>query len=131
MKKQVEFWLDFAEKDIKAAKKLAEDPELTQSTAFHCHQAVEKMIKAVLESGDHRIPKIHDLEVLLSRAEAILKLAINEEVLKKLNEVYIDSRYPSDVGLIPNGIPSSQTINDFLNFTKNLYKKIAEHLENM
>jgi HEPN domain-containing protein len=45
MKKQVEKWLRFAELDLRAAKKLLEDPLLTQNSAFHIHQSVEKLCR--------------------------------------------------------------------------------------
>jgi len=123
MKPQVKNWLDFAEKDIRSAEKLSEDEYLTQSAAFHCHQAVEKVFKAILENNEQKIPRIHNLEVLCRLSNAVCEIALEKQTLKKINEVYIDSRYPGDVGLVPSGSPSMKTIQEFLDFIHQLYNK--------
>jgi HEPN domain-containing protein len=48
MKKQVEEWLRFAEKDILTVSEIIEIPELTNIAAFHCQQAIEKNFKAFI-----------------------------------------------------------------------------------
>ncbi|MCF7945993.1 MAG: HEPN domain-containing protein [Spirochaetia bacterium] len=58
MKKRVEEWIHFAEVDIKAIKKLIEEPALSQIAAFHCQQAVEKLFKALIENLCKETPKI-------------------------------------------------------------------------
>ena len=124
MTKQVKQWIDFAQTDIAAAKKLNEDKLLTQVAAFHCQQAVEKMFKAVLEHHQAHIKKIHNLEILYKQCSEKQAIEINETVLKQINEVYTDSRYPSDVGLIPSGKPSTETIQNFITFVLDLEEKI-------
>ena len=42
MKKQVEAWIDFAEKDILTISEIINNPALTNIAAFHCQQAIEK-----------------------------------------------------------------------------------------
>lgn len=105
MKKRVEQWLHFAQIDIESAKALNEKEYLTQTAAFHCHQAVEKLLKSLIENQEENVPRIHNLEVLFGILENRISLPIDEEVLVQINEVYIDTRYPSDAGLIPKGRP--------------------------
>ena len=124
MTKQVKQWIDFAQTDIASAKKLNEDKALTQSAAFHCQQAVEKLFKAMLEYKQAPIKKIHNLDVLYKQCSDNVTININETILKEINEVYIDSRYPSDVGLIPSGKPSTETIKKFITFILDLDQKI-------
>ncbi len=130
MKKQVELWLHHAKVDLLSAKKLLEDENLTQSVAFHCHQAVEKSFKALLENEDKRFTKTHDLQNLygLIQKENI-QLEIDEDALTQINDVYIDSRYPGDTGLIPNGIPSLKKANEFYDLSKTVYEKVRQILK--
>jgi HEPN domain-containing protein len=130
MKKRVEQWLHLAEIDIESAKVLNEKEFLTQTAAFHCQQAVEKLFKSLIENQEDNVPRIHNLEVLFGIIENSITLSIDEEVLVQINEVYIDTRYPSDAGLIPNGKPEKGTIDKFLTFTTDLYKKVKIILEN-
>jgi HEPN domain-containing protein len=44
MKKQVEAWINFAEKDLLTVYEVIERPELTNIAAFHCQQAIEKIL---------------------------------------------------------------------------------------
>lgn len=126
MKKQVDQWLSLAEKDLKSAILLSEDETLTSIAAFHCQQAVEKGFKAILENNNERIPKIHNLEILYERSKPIISIALDLEMLQKINEVYIDSRYPGDIGLTPIGIPSLETISSFIRFTEKLLKDLRK-----
>jgi len=92
MKKQVDQWLSFAEKGF----------------------------KAILENKNARIPKVHNLEILFERTKPIISITLDLEMLQKINEVYIDSRYPGDIGLTPIGVPSSEPISSFIRFTEKL-----------
>jgi hypothetical protein len=45
-------------------------------------------------------------------------------LLEIINEVYIDARYPADLGLMPNGKPTAEEAETFISFTENLYDKL-------
>ncbi|MDA3852465.1 MAG: HEPN domain-containing protein, partial [Spirochaetaceae bacterium] len=94
--------------------------------AFHCQQATEKLFKAVLEYSDYRIPKTHNLIVLMELVNNCIYIKIDESFIDQLNELYIESRYPTDLGLLPSGKPSLQEAEDFYFFTRALYKTIKE-----
>jgi HEPN domain-containing protein len=54
--------------DLGTARKLATGPDAYLDTAiYHCQQAAEKAIKALLVQNDLRFEKTHDLEVLIAR----------------------------------------------------------------
>ena len=57
MKKQVENWLHYSKVDLVTIEKI-------QSAAFHCHQAVEKALKALIANQNQKVPKTHDLVAL-------------------------------------------------------------------
>jgi HEPN domain-containing protein len=44
-------------------------------------------------------------------------------MLDTLNLLYIESRYPNDIGLLPNGKPTIDEAVTFLNFSKEIYSE--------
>jgi len=127
MKRQVKEWLRRAEVDLLSAEKLLDDEFLTQSVAFHAHQVIEKSLKAILENSERKIPKIHDLEKLYGLVEeAGIKIDIDEDMLAQINDVYIDTRYPGDVGLIQEGKPSIKKVKSFYELAKKIYQKVVK-----
>ena len=128
MRKRAEEWMEFAKVDLRSAEKLAEDELLTRAAAFHVHQSVEKSFKAILECRQQRIPKVHNLVLLL---ESIRQLGeephIDEDVLDEINQLYIESRYPADFGLLPGGAPTVEIVRKFSKFAAEFYE-FAEKL---
>ena len=45
MKKQVEAWINYAEKDMLTISEIIKNPMLTNIVTFHCQQAFESKIK--------------------------------------------------------------------------------------
>lgn len=70
----------------------------------------------------------HDLIRLYGIVEK--KIVLNEDMLAKLNEIYIESRYPSTIGLLPNGAPTLEEAIEFYNYAVELHKKIIVQLQN-
>jgi len=59
-------WVEKAQHDVDTAElALGFARPITDTAAFHCQQAVEKLLKAYLISHDHEFEKIHDLRALL------------------------------------------------------------------
>ena len=107
IKKQAEKWLDFAESDLITAEEIINNTRLTRVVAFHTHQCVEKALKALLELYDKRIPYTHDLVTLTGKIEeSKIEIVLRNETLEDLNQVYIETRYPADHGLLPGGDPT-------------------------
>ena len=62
---EVKRWIEKARNDRRAAEAaLGLDPPVTDAAAFHCQQAVEKLLKAYLVWQRHEFEKIHDLRAL-------------------------------------------------------------------
>jgi len=57
-------WFTRAQEDLKAASILIQHT-LYSTALFHCHQAVEKALKAYLTNQKQYVPKIHSLEELI------------------------------------------------------------------
>jgi HEPN domain-containing protein len=123
MKQTTSDWLTAAEDDLFAAKKLAGEDRLTNVVAFHCQQCLEKCFKAAIEEQDKPSIKSHDL--LRLQLNASIQLEETEiNLLGIINEVYIDARYPGDLGLLPHGKPTLAEIEIFICFCEKLFNEI-------
>jgi HEPN domain-containing protein len=62
-----------------------------------CQQASEKFLKAVLEEFGQPVPKIHDLDKLLSRLPATVSMPRSlRRGLLFLTDFAVDTRYPGN-----------------------------------
>jgi HEPN domain-containing protein len=49
----------------------------------------------------------------------------NEELLDDINDLYIDSRYPSSFGLLPHGKPSLEDAKEFYEFAQDIFNQVC------
>ncbi len=120
-------WLKSASDDLKLIEEIIHNDYFTHMVAFHAQQAVEKSLKAMLEYNNRKIPKKHDLILLKSQVLDLLEI-IEDDILDSLNRLYIESRYPGDLGLMPNGKPDIEDAKIFYEFAKSIYKKVESVL---
>jgi HEPN domain-containing protein len=126
MKPAIVRWLEFAEIDLKDAKTLVEEGSLLSVVCFHAQQSVEKCLKALIESRGLNPPKSHDLLMLHGQVDNVIKL--DEDTLAKLNQVYIDSRYPASLGLLPEGLPDVADAEGFYEFANAVLIQVKTEL---
>lgn len=105
MRKATEEWLASAQDDLETVEELIDNNQLTHVVAFHAQQCIEKCFKAALEESEQNVPAIHNLITLLSRLEEEKLKSIDEDALERLNQLYIEARYPGERGLLPEGKP--------------------------
>jgi HEPN domain-containing protein len=130
MKKQVHDWILLADQDIKVSEIIMGDDEpLTNIVAFHCQQAIEKYLKAYLIENNVSLIKTHDLIKLNGMVKEIKDLGIDKDKLILINEVYIESRYPGELGLLPDGIPSDEEAVKFIESAKEIKSLILNELK--
>ena len=123
MKQTTKDWLILAEEDLLAAKTLAREERLTNLVSFHCQQCIEKCFKAIIEEQNKPFIKSHDLIRL--QLNANIHLSDSEAILLGLiNEVYIDARYPGDLGLLPHGKPTLSEIEIFIQFCDTILERL-------
>ena len=97
MKSAVKAWLQKAEADAISARRefRARKQPNFDSACFHAQQCVEKTIKAVLESGNRPIRKLHDLVVLLAECPECAGLrGLMRDDLELLSQYAVTFRYP-------------------------------------
>jgi len=126
MKKTVEAWVEFADADLLTVSEIAGRPELTNIAAFHCQQAIEKYFKALILEAGKPLPKIHNLLTLYGSVKEITDLGLDENLLATINDVYLDSRYPGEVGLVNGVKPTIELADSFFSFAKEVEAKIKD-----
>ena len=127
MKKQVNDWILLADKDLYVSELLINDEHpLTNIVAFHCQQTIEKYLKAFLIENDIPLIKTHDLIKLNGMIKEIKDLGIDESKLILINEVYVEARYPGELGLIPDGLPTVEQAIEFINIAKEIKEIIIK-----
>nr|AGS54051.1 nucleotide-binding protein [uncultured bacterium contig00048] len=117
MKGKTSEWVSFAANDIIAANAIINNTSLTGHVAFLCQQAIEKYFKAYLVENNKQIRKIHDLIRLYSEVKAIKDWSIDETILRRIDGIYTESRYPDDVGML---MPTMEDAKSYLEFAKRI-----------
>jgi HEPN domain-containing protein len=116
MTNSINGWLQAASDDLAAMKAMMPNAQLTNIIAFHAQQAVEKAFKGLREQLELAIPRSHDLLLLYDGLSE--HIVASEDSLDSLNQLYIDARYPGDMGLLPDGKPSVKEADEFDQFAK-------------
>lgn len=91
-------WIVYAESDFALAKQGRVSKNILYSSlCFHCQQAVEKSIKAVLIYYNIRFPKTHDIDILI---DLLVKNQIETpkpiQESRILTQYAVFSRYPGN-----------------------------------
>ena len=120
-------WLKASYSDLVVIKEIVHNDYLSHMVAFHSQQSIEKSFKAILELHTNRVPKKHDLLLLKDLVSEYIEVA-NEDILEDLNELYIDSRYPSSFGLLPQGKPTLENSKEFYEFANDVFDMVCEFL---
>ena len=109
--------------------KILDSEFLTHMVALHAQQAIEKSIKAVMEEKNIAVRKIHNLVTLYSNILTYVSSDIDEDLLKTLDSLYTEARYPGELGLLPNGKPSLEDARTFYLEAKRFHASVKKALE--
>lgn len=133
MKEKTKGWLEYAKRDLTAAKELLENEFVANVVCYLSQQASEKAIKAILEECDLEVPKVHDLVFLYKfvKKNTDIKLGLNESELRKLSSIYVNARYPGELGLLPSGFPTREDAKYFCNFAESIVAEVLKAMENI
>jgi HEPN domain-containing protein len=113
-------WLHVADSDHRAARAcLAADPPLPGVAAYHCQQAIEKLLKGFLVRSNKDFGKTHDLNELGQSVLAMYPFAGRFVTPARdwtaWNVVY---RYPGETGPVPE--PTAEELTRALDLIANL-----------
>lgn len=94
-------WFAKAENDIRTAEIILGDPNPpTDTTCYHCQQAVEKYLKGLLTYYQIDFLKTHDLDYLYKLVSRKIGLQDYEADILSLNKYAIEARYPADLPIL-------------------------------
>lgn len=117
----VESWLTKADHDLATAHLVLNHlPDFKDTIAFHCQQAVEKLLKAYLIHLDIEFRRSHDLIYLLDiieRPELFTKEDYDR--VARLQDYAVEIRYPND-----NIFLSQEEVLDALSIADDLFIRV-------
>ena len=122
MKRTTIDWFESARSDLQIIERILDDAHLTHQLAFHAQQAIEKSFKAVIEEYNLCFIKTHSLETLYGKIENILPEVIQSDHLIILDQLYLDARYPGELGLLPDGKPSLNESHNFYSLALKVFE---------
>jgi HEPN domain-containing protein len=128
VKKATAEWLKSAAMDLDNVAQIIHLEHLTPVAAFHAQQCVEKCFKAVLEEHSKKVPKDHSTLRLYGLAKDLIAVEVDLGVLTDLDDLYIESRYPGELGLLPSGKPTLAEAREFFETAKSIYDQIGRAL---
>ena len=79
--------------------KLEKEEDITEIVCFHCQQAVEKYLKALLLSNNEDIQKTHNIDFLLNKCKKYNQ-ELERYIGNPLSDYAVDLRY-LDTAYIP------------------------------
>src|SRR5262245_22058197 len=96
MKRHTAQWVSKAEEDVDVARALAaRTPPPRNAVCFHCQQAAEQYLKALLQETGLAVPRTHDLEDLLDLLlPGNATLAPLRRSVASLTKYAVEYRYP-------------------------------------
>jgi HEPN domain-containing protein len=122
--REVRRWLEKARHDRQTAEAaLALQPPITDTAAFHCQQAFEKLLKAYLVQARDPFEKIHDLEQLLdqcARHDAAFRELRQHAV--EMTAYAVRFRYPGPAD------PTVEQVEQALRVVKSVWDFVLAHL---
>ena len=90
-------WLAVVDDDLRQVVNNLRGPMPSLSgAAYHCQQAAEKLVKAVLVEANIAFPKTHDIAALVGLLPSGHRLKDRQKSFEKLTPYGVAYRYPSE-----------------------------------
>lgn len=97
MKEKTKTWLELAENDLEFAESIFQNGNRPYYVIHFCHQALEKILKAIIQEHTEEDPKrTHNFKMLWEQG----RIPFDEEqkmVLLDIMPHYLGTRYPEDI----------------------------------
>lgn len=125
---KISYWVNIAEYDLKTAKVMLEGKRYVY-VGFMCHQAIEKILKALYTKIKNDTPPFTHNLLFLSEKCSLLKMMDEEKIsfLHSLQPLNIESRYPSYKDFLFTKLNYTNT-KEILKETKTYFKWIKNML---
>jgi HEPN domain-containing protein len=90
-------WMQKGDSDRLNAERTVQSAGPYDTACFHCQQAVEKYLKAILASASQPIPRTHNLEEVYNECLAVTQdLSLDRTDLSNLTPYAVQLRYDAD-----------------------------------
>lgn len=128
MKAKTKTWLELAQNDLIFAESILKNNNRPYYAVHFCHQAIEKILKAVITEKSGEIPpRTHNLQIVHQRTGLKLPADI-QKFLYKLSPQYLATKYPEDITKLYKAYTPAYGTKT-LNQTKEIFKWIEQHLK--
>lgn len=118
MKKKTKTWLELATNDLALAKELLGRKGKVYYAAHFCHQAIEKLLKAIISEHTNEIPlPSHNFKILLDQAKLRNIPEDKKRFIFTLTPHYIGTKYPEDINKL------------YKQYTRNFVKKLYQETQ--
>jgi HEPN domain-containing protein len=98
MKEKTKTWLELATNDLDLARELLQRKNKVYYVAHFCHQAIEKLLKAIISERTDKIPlPTHNFKILLDQAALKDLPEDKKRFIFGLTPHYIGTKYPEDI----------------------------------
>lgn len=122
MKKKTRTWLELATNDLSLAKELLDKKKIAYYSAHFCHQAIEKILKAIISEYTDEVPlPTHNFKLLLNQSKLKDIPEDKKRFIFSLMPHYIGTKYPEDIVHLYKQYTG--------NLVKNLFKETKEVFE--
>lgn len=113
-------WLEKAEGDLTVARLIHDHGGPAELGCYHCQQAVEKLLKAIMVFAGKRLSRTHDLTALHRLVSQIYPtMDIDEGMLERLADYAVAPRYPGF-----DATRSESDLEPFITFCDQLVPKV-------
>ncbi len=129
LNEKIEYWVEIARYDLETAEAMLKTKRYLY-VGFMCHQAIEKILKAVyvLKFNGETPPYTHNLLKLSAVAELYNMMTQEQkDLIDTLSPLNIEARYPSVKKYLYSSLNNDRCI-CFINQTKELLKWIEQQL---
>lgn len=125
---KVQNWLELAQRDLAFAKENLRKSNFRSYSPHFCHQALEKLLKALITAKTKTTPPyIHNLVRLAKLGKLDLDQA-HQDILASLNPHYIGTKYPEDIAKMFK-LYSQTKVNQIYNETHEAFQWLKKQLK--
>lgn len=128
MKTKTKTWYEISKNDLNLAGDLIKNKNRSHYAVHFCHQAVEKILKAIIQEYTNETPqRTHNFKILCQQAKLTLPQNL-ETIIAKLAPHYLASKYPEDIDKFYR-IYTAQFGRRIFDETKELYIWLEKYLK--
>jgi len=127
MKKDTEYWVQYADENLKSAEILMESG-LFNPSLQNAQQAVEKYFKAVLIEKAAGLTKTHSIRELAVLLEGLgIHHSLTDDEIDLLDSIYLPSKYPA-FSVLPRFVPNHSVCSQCIDIAEKVRSDVLRAL---